>query len=117
MRAVIAIMVLVFVYFTVVQFNDPDPLLWIGLYGAVVAVSVLAFFQRGGPVPIVGAIAYFGGAIYLWPDLEGQPWIDVEEARESLGLAVAGCWMAVLAFSWYRRRRIATSEEGQDAPT
>ncbi|MEM8894591.1 MAG: transmembrane 220 family protein [Bacteroidota bacterium] len=35
-----------FLLFAVVQFNDPDPLLWIAIYGIVALVSIGAFFNK-----------------------------------------------------------------------
>ena len=59
---------LLFLAFTIVQFNDPDPVLWIMIYGSMVAVCVMAVYKLYYPkVMILQAILYIIYCILLWP--------------------------------------------------
>lgn len=100
---------MLFTYSAYVNLNDPDPWLWVSLY-ALAAVVVAS--------DIVGRlrfeVAALGAAIYLAAALgvasqgigESRPMkgfpqtgIFVEEiVRESLGLAIVGVWLGVLAW-------------------
>jgi hypothetical protein len=93
----------IFVLFAAVQYNDPDPEVWIPIYMFVAILSVVAMFK---PIPktilIVSLLAYLAGSIYLFPDrYQGvdmpmnQRVPEIELARESLGLLIC-----VVAFGW-----------------
>lgn len=97
-----AILFLVFGFF---QFNDPDGLIWVVIYGSAAMLSVLAFKQKlNYKLLIVAAVAYTVGAFYLWPDSYQGLTLDqgytpaIEEARESLGLLIATVAMIWLYF-------------------
>lgn len=109
---------LLFLLFAVFQYNDPDPLLWISIYLIAAALSVAAGFGRvSNTVLVVACILYGVGVIYWWPEqfegvgdsmrdaTTGALLKNVEEGRESLGLAM--CSIAMLSFillSKYRDR-------------
>lgn len=91
---------LMFLIFAVLQYNDPDPEVWIAIYGATAFICFAVF--RGWINLIVKGIllvAYIIGAVYLWPgtfegitlDMGYKP--EIEEARESLGLIICGLAM------------------------
>ncbi len=119
MRNVInIILTILFVLFALVQFNDPDPFLWILIYGSIALVSGLAikkiYSSRVLLIMMVlcflGSIYYFPGLIELVSDHEvgdltrsmkaDQPFI--EESRESLGLLVG--LLALLYHYLYARK-------------
>lgn len=89
-------MALVFICFAGVQYNDPDPLIWIPIYLYAVVLSVLYFRNKGNKVLfLISAVIYLAGAIYMWPEQwegvalqNGMKTVNIEEGRESLGLAV-----------------------------
>lgn len=99
------ILTILFLLFALVQFNDPDPFVWIIIYGSVALVSGLAIkniYNRKVlliimTVCLIGSIYYFPGLIELVSDHEfgdltktmkaEQPFI--EESRESLGLLLS----------------------------
>jgi hypothetical protein len=112
-------MVALFALSTVVQYNDPDPVRWMAIYGAALLLSLYA--DRRGAVPaaapiVVGAIAFVWG-LYWSTDVPGAAtyahmfdhWemqnIPIEEARETSGLFIVAAWMAVLAAHGWRRTR------------
>lgn len=108
-----------FLLFVIVQFNDPDPLLWIIVYGSMVAISVLSIYNRY-PTRImvimaagflVLTILYFDGFLdwfhspdrsLLFDDLAKMQFQYIEEAREFLGLLIC---LAVLIFYFYLSKR------------
>jgi hypothetical protein len=100
---------LLFISFAVFQYNDPDPLLWMSIYLVAAALSVAAGFGKVSDAVLVTAcILYAVGVIYWWPEqfegvgdsmrdaATGALLKNVEEGRESLGLAI--CSVAMLCF-------------------
>lgn len=117
MRAAAAVMTPVFLLAVAVQYNDPDPLRWMAIYGAAAVASLLA---ARGRLPrwlpaVVGAIA-LGWAATLAPRVVGQvgprdlfrevgmATLAIEEAREMLGLLIVALWMLVLLATHPARR-------------
>jgi hypothetical protein len=101
-----------FLFSTVVQYNDPDPLRWMLLYGSAAVVSAWAAAARLRPlVPLVIAAPALLWAMTLAPsvarqlpsllDLTGSLKMmapGVEETREALGLMLVAIWMAAIAW-------------------
>jgi Transmembrane family 220, helix len=112
-------MAALFGFAVAVQYNDPDPLVWMLLYAAAAGVSL--YVARRGTIPLVAVLA-LGGVALVWglalaagvPDLDvyrhmfdawemkSQP---IEEAREASGLWIVAAWMALLAVRGRRLRR------------
>ncbi|HZY81834.1 MAG TPA: transmembrane 220 family protein [Cyclobacteriaceae bacterium] len=110
-----------FILFAVVQFNDPDPLLWILIYGAMAVISFMAVFKRY-PLQymiimaagfLVMTILYFDGfkewlgspdRYLLFDDLAKMQFPYIEEAREFLGLLIC---LGVLIFYFYLSKKEA----------
>lgn len=103
----------------VVQFNDPDPALWMVFYGLAAAACGLELAGRGGWL-LPGLVALVGvawAAIIAPEALVHETRLadlftdarmmnaGVEEAREALGLLIVAAWMAALTFTGYRRVR------------
>jgi hypothetical protein len=101
-----------FLLFALVQINDPDPLLWIVVYGAMMIVSIMAIYHRypTGFMIIMASgylimtVLYFDGfatwlnssdRTLLFDDLAKMQFPYIEEAREFLGLLIC---IAVLVF-------------------
>ena len=114
MRYVTILMGLLLLTGLVLQYNDPDPLAWMAIYGAGTLVSVQALRVRlSWWQPVLVAVVAFGWAATLASSLEWETLasmfdefemrsVAVEEAREAVGLVIIGTWMAALA--WTRRR-------------
>ncbi len=98
----LAVMFLVFAF---VQLNDPDPVVWILIYGVLAVICILAAFRVYSKMAIafilVGLAAYsnlfFDGLLewlsqpdksILFDDLAKMQHPYVEESREFLGLMV-----------------------------
>ncbi len=100
------------------QFNDPDPVPWVLAYATAAGIALAALL--GKPVMWIAAAAgaaFTLGAVSLSPALGTAPLAElvvpemkttaIEEARESLGLALCAVWMTVLAVHGWRERRSA----------
>ena len=109
-------MALLYLFCLAVQFNDPDPWRWAGLYGLAVLccwLSALGRLPRIMPLVLaLGSLAWAGmlaarvsGALPAWELLAAFEMANlaVEEIREMVGLVLVGLWMAVLTL--FPRRR------------
>jgi hypothetical protein len=115
------IMLLMFLFSAAVQVNDPDPLVWMGIYGAAAAVCGLEI-RRGAPLwaPVgvaVIALVWAGSLYYSANDVPVgslfAQWemrdIRIEEAREMYGLTIVAVWMIVIVSVRLARRRTGGS--------
>lgn len=121
MRIVNFALALMFVVFASLQVNDPDPIIWITIYGIMAVLCVMAafsFYPR--KFIIVVGVAYLIYSIYYFPGL--REWLQtddkarlfdnlakmefsyIEESREFLGLMICE---AVLIMHLIRSRRKA----------
>lgn len=110
MKIAALVLALLFTLFAAFQYNDPDTWLWVMIYGLAALLSFL--FYRGVRSIILYAtamIAYLLGAIYLWPPvykgltLSMDYALEIEEARESLGLGICALAMVFYLVSSYRK--------------
>lgn len=100
-----AVLALMFLLFAIVQFNDPDPLIWILVYGAMVVVTVMAAFRyfnrwllRALLLLFIAYSTLFVSGFWYWlthqdkgalfDDLAKMQYPYVEETREFLGLII-----------------------------
>ena len=107
MRRFIALLFgLLFVLFAGFQYNDPDPEVWIPIYGLAAAACFMAYVGMGrwwffAAMTLIYVIA----AIYQWPPAfegflfseVGMRSMNIELAREAGGLAICAVVMGVLA--------------------
>ncbi|MCY7358310.1 MAG: transmembrane 220 family protein [Rudanella sp.] len=96
---------LLFALFAGFQYNDPDPEIWIPIYGLATLASIMALFRVGRPwFYWVMAAMYVVAAVYQWPphfegfllDEMGMKTVNIELAREAGGLAICAAAMVVL---------------------
>ena len=114
MRILSSLFCALFVLAAVVQWNDPDPLLWIMGYLSAAMLSAGAAWGRSWTRANAGAAVIFG----LWfamlaPSLMQaeraafetfqMSEADHEEPREAVGLGLAAGWCAALAL--YARKK------------
>jgi Transmembrane family 220, helix len=98
--------------FTIVQYNDPDAILWILIYGlptvwaGFAAYRPRAFAHNQLFLSLLGLniLAVGAGAIYMWPS-EVSTWWDQEEVREGLGLIITTVALLLMAFTLWRTQR------------
>lgn len=114
---VLAIMFLVFAF---LQVNDPDPVLWILIYGAMALVCIMAMYHvYYKSLLLVLAAGYSVYCVILFPGV--QTWLQqenlsilfdegmkmqylyVEESREFLGLMIC---LIVLIFYFIQSLRV-----------
>jgi len=123
MRTFNIVFIVVFVLFAALQYNDPDPYMWVPIYLYAAFLCYRAMQKKYDPVLYsIGLLIYGGYAVYLFFDRTGvldwaeahhaenlvqtmkatKPWI--EETREFGGLAIILIVMTV-NFFWLRRSR------------
>ena len=100
---------ILFLSFAAFQYNDPDPLIWMTIYLIAAVLSFAAGFGRvSNSVLSVACVLYIAGVIYWWPErfegvgdsmrdaATGALLVNVEEGRESLGMAICAAAMLIL---------------------
>lgn len=116
----------VFFLFAALQYNDPDPYIWIPIYMYAAALCWYAFKGKYFPKAyLMGIVIYFGYAIFLvftkngvldWMNEHNaeslvqtmkaeKPW--VEDTREFGGLVIL---MVVLTINYFYSKRKAPSD-------
>jgi hypothetical protein len=109
-----------------VQYNDPDPYIWIPIYLYAAVLCWLAFRNKYFPLAyLLGIMGYAGYAIYKFFDQNGvwdwitkhnaaniadsmkakQPWI--EETREFFGLIILIVVLLINYFFLKRKAKMA----------
>lgn len=115
-RAADAVMLLLFTFGAAVQFNDPDPVRWIAVYGLAAIACLLSLVNRlHWAFPALLCVATLVWSAALAPHVVGRvPFGDmfgafemknvrIEESREMYGLLIIAAWMAVVAVRARRR--------------
>ncbi|GAB4023486.1 transmembrane 220 family protein [Spirosoma koreense] len=107
MRKTISIVFgLLFILFAAFQYNDPDPEVWIPIYGFAAVACFMAFAGVGQWWFFAAmAVIYLIAAYYQWPPVyegfmfseTGMRSLNIELAREAGGLAICAAVMALLA--------------------
>lgn len=119
MRYVNFLLAFMFVVFAFLQVNDPDPVVWILIYGAMAVVCILAAFEFYIRRTLIGLMVIYGMiSIYYFPGL--TEWLQhddkaalfdniakmehlyIEESREFLGLFIC---IGVLVMHLVRSKR------------
>jgi len=120
MKVINFILALLFLVFAFVQVNDPDPLLWILIYGNMAVQCVLAMFRMQYKIWIIisgvfylvyaaillpGAMEWFHSPdkALLFDDLAKMQNLYIEETREFLGLMIC---VIVLVYHYMIARKI-----------
>jgi Transmembrane family 220, helix len=117
---------IIFIFFAALQYNDPDPYVWMPIYLYAAVLCWQAF--RGKYYPrayIIGILVYFVYALYLFFTADGvlewlnkhdaqniagsmkadKPWI--EQTREFFGLVILIC---VLLVDYFFSKRKVTAK-------
>src|SRR5262245_32475476 len=111
-----------FLFSVAVQYNDPDPVQWMAIYGFAVLACVLEFrknvrwsFPAGIGLIAVSWAATIAKNVHgvrlgdLFQEFEMKNEM-IEQAREMGGLLIVGFWMFILAFVAARRGRKLTQQ-------
>jgi Transmembrane family 220, helix len=111
MRIFKYIFIVIFIAFAVVQYNDPDPYLWIPVY----LFPVYLIFKSLNDIEISKSFIYIAIVYIFWsinvfpPEWEGvllnqgMKTLNIELGRESLGLACVA--IALLVFGIFRNKK------------
>lgn len=117
-NAINAVMLVAFLFSIAVQYNDPDPIRWITIYGLAAVACVFDMRRRHRWIfPAAIAVIALAWAIVIEPHVAGRVHLPelfesfemkddtVEQAREMGGLMIVAGWMIVLAVVQFRRSR------------
>lgn len=121
MRIVNSILAVMFLLFAFVQINDPDPVIWILIYGSMATLCVMAIFEFYPKKFIIGLLVlfvaystvYIPGVIEwlhhenkaaLFDEVAKMEHLYIEESREFLGLVIC---IVTLVFYLFRAVRMA----------
>ncbi|HEY9007631.1 transmembrane 220 family protein [Ohtaekwangia sp.] len=119
MRVVNFLLAIMFLGFAFVQLNDPDPVIWILIYGVMAVTCVMAMFHYYSRKVLLAlmviyaaySIIYIPGVIEwlnssnrveLFDDVAKMNHLYIEESREFLGLMIC---IAVLVWYYFRARK------------
>ena len=115
-----------FLLFAFVQINDPDPVMWILIYGVMAVACIFAAFGRYYPA-ITSALAiiflaysffYISGVgqwinsedkSMLFDDIAKMQYPYIEESREFRGLFICIAVLVMHLLTWRTRRSRAVS--------
>lgn len=124
MKLLNLVLAALFLLFAFVQINDPDPVLWILIYGAMAVACIFAAFGRYYPL-ITSALLiaflaysffYVSGVMewlnsedksMLFDDIAKMQYPYIEESREFLGLFICIAVLVMHLLVWQSRRNKA----------
>lgn len=108
LKFIALVFALLFIVSAVLQYNDPDPLLWYIIYGFAALLAVLFMLDR---LPfwmaVLGFVLFFAGGVISWPEtfegvtIGGGDIKNIEEGREALGLFITA--LVMFTFAWSLR--------------
>jgi hypothetical protein len=121
------VMLVAFLFSVAVQYNDPDPVRWMLIYGLAALACILKLMGRlKWYLPAAVGAAAFGWAASLAPHVIGKTTFGemfqsfdmintvVEEAREMGGLLIVVAWMGVLVAVSKHSRTAETPRRRED---
>jgi len=116
LRVLNIIMTIAFLFSVAVQYNDPDTIQWMAIYGFAAAACILSLREKlRWMFSATVAIAALAWAGLLAPAVLSRPFpttivdsfhmtdVAVEEARELGGLLIVMTWMVVLTLTAPRK--------------
>ncbi|HET9053955.1 MAG TPA: transmembrane 220 family protein [Cyclobacteriaceae bacterium] len=112
---------LMFMAFAALQVNDPDPVLWILIYGVMAVISVMAIFEFFNRKLLIGlAVLFVVYLVILFPgvaewfrqedksvlfdDVMKMEYPYIEESREFIGLLICLVILTVYLFRSFRHK-------------
>lgn len=127
MKFVNLLLALMFLAFAFVQINDPDPIHWILIYGAMAVVCILAAFKIYSRIALIILLAvYLGyslvflGGIQEWLAKDNKSGLFdegmkmqypyIEESREFLGLMICAIVLVVHLVLSRKQTKISTDQ-------
>jgi hypothetical protein len=116
------LMMVLFAGAAIVQINDPDPALWVGLYGLAALACALftaGWLPRWAAALLAGGYTV-GGLAMLLPILGPEAFYDttgqemmglMETSREMMGLLIMAGWTGFLTWRLGRPEKAAPSSD------
>ena len=115
MRIVYGVLCVLLLLFAVVQVNDPDGMLWLGIYGVPGLVAGYGAWKPSGLragtgriVLIVLLVLSVAGMVYYWPTTpefwRQDVWWNTETAREGMGMMIVTIALLLMALPLAFRR-------------
>ena len=121
MRIVNFLLAIMFLVFAFVQVNDPDPVIWILIYGIMAVFSIMAIFEFYPKKFLIAVLVLYvlysfvyipgvaewlrqGNKAALFDNVAKMENLYIEESREYLGLFIC---VIVLVFYLYRSRKFS----------
>lgn len=121
MRVVNFLLAAMFLVFAFVQINDPDPVIWILIYGSMAIVCIMAIFDFYLKKFLIGLLAVFlvysffyvpgvlewlqqDNKLALFDEVAKMEHLYIEESREFLGLLIC---VLVLLFYLFRAMKFS----------
>lgn len=99
---------LIYLLFAVLQYNDPDPAVWMLVYGTAALACFMAAANKITPALLwLAATLYAISAIFVWPEhfegvqIGGGNIQNIEEAREALGLLL--CTLSFICLALFKK--------------
>ena len=102
-----AIFAIVFVLFTYWQLNDPDPILWVPIYGVATYVSFQAFRNHTNSESLIVLFVLSASAgLQIWSEMtawEGfiTDGLSMKTMNQELAREAVGLWIASFSFVLY----------------
>lgn len=121
MRVLQVLMAALFVMAAAVQYNDPDPLIWILIYSGSALLCLLTAARQPTPRALrvvklgIASVASVWSA-WLASGVLGQQPIFDEEGREMMGLALIALWLGGSALWAWRQAQKASDASVTAAP-
>lgn len=103
---------ILFLLFAILQYNDPDPQVWIPIYALAAMACFMALTTIGKPWFYgLMAVIYAGAAVFQWPPVfegfvlneMGMKTVNIELAREAGGLAICAVVMVVMGWLVWKK--------------
>ncbi len=93
-----------FALFSIVQYNDPDPLLWMIVYALAALACVLHHLKRLPPEAAggYGVLVLLLGLYLAFRVVSQRQFFFDEDGREMMGALLIFIWMTVL---WWRGKK------------
>ena len=96
------ILAILFLFFAAVQYNDPDPIIWISIYSYASLMCFVWSMTLAASI-LVALNGYGASPIFSLSMVKNR---EVEEARESLGLLIV---FAVLTWKYFEAKKVGVN--------
>ncbi len=119
MRIVTGILCVLMLLFVAVQYNDPDGLFWMAVYGSGAFWAGVACLKPhlldhvvAKSLLLANFAAACAGTIYFWPKSKGwwriDVWWNTETAREGMGMMVLVVVFVVVLYCDRKRKSVVS---------